>query len=251
MESSKKMHRGWSFKYHLYRYLCQKGVRVWITTLHPHERDVIRIGDWLHQQRVQYNKGRLPERRLLLLREVEQWNVWERKRIAGENTKGSQPDEDGWLSKCELYARLSEEREIPIFYVTSEDASVPSFRLGLWLAHQRRYYTSGKLAPDRLSRLRQIRAWTIWETTRNEKPGGRAHPSWEEMYGIYVSLCAEGIAVTSKYRTPPDHLYPCLQIGNWLKKNRQAHMRGKLSEERLRMLGEVEQWNSWVEFGCC
>ncbi|GAT07398.1 Helicase associated domain protein [Mycolicibacterium novocastrense] len=181
---------------HYERYVEREGqARV----LQQHKEDGYPLGSWVNTQRSQYVKGCLDADRERRLRELG-WTP--------ETTADA-----AWEQGYSHYKRFVESEghaRVPVVY---EDGD--GYRLGSWVAVQRRVYVKGKLDSERERRLREL-GWT---------PETYATPPWEEGYRRYREYVEQhGPHVPSAYATPDGY-----RLGQWCSAQRAASRKGVLA----------------------
>jgi len=119
------------------------------------------------------------------------------------------------------------------------DALVPNdhveggFRLGSWVAAQRKAHQDGRLSPERHRLLATVEGWT-WD--------GRTG-TWDARYELLRRFVQrEGHA-----RVPDAHIEAGYELGSWVANQRTARRKRTLAPERARMLESLDQW-SWSSF---
>ena len=181
--------------------------------LQTHKEDGYPLGSWINTQRTKYVKGGLDADRERRLRELG-WTP---------ETTADTAWERGFRHYQDFVEREGHAR-VPVAH-EEEDG----YRLGSWVAVQRRVCVKGKLDPERERRLREL-GWM---------PEIYATPPWEEGYRRYREYVEEkGDAhVPTAYKTPDGY-----RLGQWLSVQRLEHAKGKLDSERERRLREL----GWV-----
>ena len=110
-----------------------------------HEEAGHKLGMWVVHQRYNYSKGKLEPERVERLEAVPGW-TWD-------------PGADKWE---EAFASLEQ------FVDREGHARVPhkyrhgGHNLGVWVGTQRKWYSKGKIEPDRVERLEAVPGWT-WD----------------------------------------------------------------------------------------
>ena len=220
------------------------------------------IGRWVRKQRQAKKKGKLPEERIYLLDAVgfnwdpldEEWqaNYELLKDFIEKNGHAKVPQGDpilgGWVGKqrqVKTKGDLSEERIrlldkigfiwephkqawhknyqlLKNFIEKNGHAKVPDDEptLGSWVGNQRRARLDDKLPEENRQLLDEV--GFIWDPKQQ---------AWQENYQLLKDFIEKnGHAMVPK--SDPT-------IGNWVGNTRQAKIKGKLSEEQIRLLDDV------------
>jgi superfamily II DNA or RNA helicase len=180
--------------------------------LQSHKEDGHSLGTWVNTQRNLYAKGNLDPDRERRLRELG-WTT---------ETTAAAAWEEGYRHYREFVEHEGHAR-VPVVH-EEEDG----YRLGSWVAVQRRVSVNGKLDPERERRLREL-GWI---------PETYATPPWEEGYRRYREYVEQnGAHVPSAYKTSDGY-----RLGQWSSAQRVACAKGELDPERERRLREL----GWV-----
>lgn len=175
------------------------------------------IGQWILSQLTAYNKGKLSSRRLELLKCLRTWNNKIQKK---ENIRKL-----SWNEYYELC--LQQEKMNP-----NERIKQSEFITGRWLDRQLVAYNEGKMSPERLRLLNNLRTWRDKmqrkETTHNL--------TWNESY----ELCIECEMMNpDRFIKFSDHI-----VGAWLNHQFTAYNNGKLSDEKIQLLNNLRTWRN-------
>jgi len=110
----------------------------------------------------------------------------------------------------------------------AEHGRLPKIREdnGKWISHQRQAYRNGKLSPERIQTLGEIPCWT-----------------WEAREDAFEKAVAEVTAFVAEHGRLPKRDE---NNGRWIRTQRQAYRKGKLSPERIQTIGEIPCW-TWGE----
>ena len=175
---------------------------------------IVNLGNWISTQRQFYKKCKLSEDRIKLLENIGmKWSnllTWE------ENYK-----------LAEEYYRQNGNLEIPQRYKI-EYGRGEIISLGSWISKQRKLYKNGRLLEDRVRLLESIgMKWSVLL-------------KWEDYYNfakIYYKQNGH-LEIPQKYKvTLKDGTI--VNLGFWINAQRQLHNKGKLSEERIRLLESI------------
>jgi superfamily II DNA or RNA helicase len=184
-----------------------------------------KIGDWILNQRATRKKNKLLEDRARQLEAVPGW-IWE---------------DDTWSACLEMlrkYVAAAPGLPKQSTVWTRPDGS--EWKIGTWIRTQRTTRKKGKLPEDRVRQLEAVPGW-IWEDESKKNMAVRQPwPMWLEVLREYVAA-EEGLPKFATVWTRPDGSE--WKIGNWISKQRQARKKGKLQEDRIRLLEAVPGWN--------
>jgi superfamily II DNA or RNA helicase len=176
-----------------------------------HVEDGFPLGDWVKGQRVEFGRGKLDPERERRLAALPGW-TWDAR-------------EEAWNK---AFDRLSEyvKREGDAFVSTGyvDDG----FRLGQWVAVQRRNYAKGELGPEREERLAGLSGWA-WDAL---------DAKWEEGFRHlkkYVEREAHA-------RVPGSHKEDGYRLGQWVGVQRGIYAEGKLEPDRAARLAALPGW---------
>ncbi len=121
--------------------------------------------------------------------------------------------DDMWEENYEIVKRFKKENKR---FPTQKEPGGP------WLNNQRKAYKNGKLSKDRIKKLDSLGEWHSPNDTK-----------WDENYEIVKKFKEE----KSRFPTQKE------PGGNWLHTQRQAYQKGKLSEDRIKKLDSLGDWN--------
>ena len=176
--------------------------------------DGVRLGQWIAALRLAYCETRygyrLSEDQIRQMNELDM--VWN-------------PFEERWNSAYEhanAFYRTHAHLNIPATYKCED-----GFSLGKWLDHQREYYASGKLSPERAEKLNAL--GVVWE---------KADP-WEQRY----ALAKEYFEEHGNLHVPPKYRADGIWLAKWLNGQRQIYIGNRpgkrLTEDQIRRLDEI------------
>ena len=196
------------------------------------EGTIVNLGNWIRDQRQSYKKGILSEDRIRLLENIGmKWFImlnleWK------ENYK-----------LAEEYYKKNGHLEIPQNYkVTLEEGTIVN--LGIWICTQRRSYKKGTLSKDRIRLLENIgMKWTIVTL------------GWKENYKLAEEYYIENghLEIPQNYKVTLND-GTIVNLGSWILIQRQSYKKGTLSEDRIKLLENIEmKWSiklnlKWSEF---
>jgi superfamily II DNA or RNA helicase len=169
------------------------------------------LGNWVHNQRAFFTRGKLEDTRRERLEGVRGW-VWDAKEAAWN---------DGFTRLLDFVEREGHAR-IPGGH--REDG----YRLGEWVGVQRSAYRKKKLDPKRRARLEAVPGWT-WDTLE---------AAWEAAFArLQRFVQREGHA-----RVPQATHEDGYHLGRFVAKQRRAYRNGKLDTPRRARLEALPGW---------
>ncbi|WP_198539394.1 helicase associated domain-containing protein, partial [Streptomyces graminilatus] len=171
--------------------------------------DEFRLGTWIGNQRKARREERLSQDKIRALEDLD--IVWD-------------PLEAKWergLAEARVYKDRYKDLRVHAKYV-----SPSGYKLGGWIAEQRKARVQGRLPERRAEKLNVIgMAWTVPDDT------------WKIAYG---DLCAYG-EQNGNLDLPQDFISPSgINLYTWAQTQRAMRATGKLSEERQRLLDGID-----------
>ena len=168
------------------------------------------LGQWVHKQRGAYKAGSLAQGRIDRLNNVGfKWSLKKSSR-----SYSTVP----WATRF---------NELVRYKAKLGDCHVPwrTGYLGTWVKQQRRAYTGGSLAKDRIDRLSSIGfKWAL-------NKGRGAKVPWETRFGELVQYKAKLGDCDVPWRTG--------NLGTWVKQQRRAYTGGSLAQDRIDRLDDI------------
>jgi hypothetical protein len=167
--------------------------------------------DGASKQRTRYRNGVLEEDRIRILEAINGW-TWE-------------PDQDYWEQGFQLLVEFQKE-----FGHASPPQSfeMNGFPLGSWASHQRIRYITGKMDEEETSRFQSLGKWS-WDS---------AEDSWNDFYEELKTF-----AKCNEAPNPPKTFeVNGLPLGSWASRQRVLYKKGKLRQDRISKLDELEGW---------
>ena len=178
------------------------------------------FGQWPAIQRREYRAGTLAPERIALLEALPGWS-WN-------------PARDSWDTG---YDHLEEFlAETGSASPAQNDVTPDGYRLGYWVASQRRAYILGRLSPERISALEAVPGWT-WNAREAKWWAGFAEL---KRFGATFGH----LQVSQNYRTPGGGD----RLGCWVSNQRVAKRAGQLSAERVAALEALSGWTWWATY---
>lgn len=160
------------------------------------------LAAWVTKQRKTYIKNRLSKEKIRLLEKIPKWE-WK-------------PHANLWSKKYQKLLQFVKEKGThPSGY---ENRDPKERVLARWVTRQRQAYHKGELSQERTDLLEQIPGWS-WDSINDQ---------WKMNYetvSTYTNLA---------YSKNPKAL--------WIKNQRVTHRRGKLSQERIKLLEAIPGW---------
>jgi superfamily II DNA or RNA helicase len=189
-----------------------------------------KVGTWIGCQRCARKKGKLSEDRVRQLETIPGW-VWK------DETKKNMATKQPWQAWLEaLRECVAAEKGLPKRTTVWTRPDGSEWKIGNWIAGQRRTRKKGKLSEDRVRQLETIPGW-FWED--RIVTAVRSWPAWLEALRECVAA-GEGPKKSTVWVRPDGSEW---KIGNWIDNQRQARKKGKLSEDQVRLLEAVPGWN--------
>jgi superfamily II DNA or RNA helicase len=197
---------------------------------HYRDSDGFRLDKWIERQRTAHAAGELAASCVSRLAALPGW------RWAGKTGGGGYTDYTSWETAfgfLHQFAARNGHARVPQNYV----CDVTSYRLGNWVAAQRRAYRCGTLSAHRAARLAELPGW-VWACRRTKE---RAH--WEAGFvALQRHIEAHGTAQAPTKFVDTDGF----RLGRWISAQRTAHTAGKLDADRAEKLEALPGW-SWAK----
>ena len=192
-----------------------------------------KLGKWIVTTRQVYKNGKLPPDKIEKLDAIgmvwdasidyeEKWNKWYKLAVEYYNEHG--------------------DLLVPSKYQTKSGE-----KLGQWIVTTRQAYKNGNLSPDKIEKLEAI--GMVWDASIDYEE------KWNKWYKLAVEYYNEhgDLLVPFKYKTKSED-----NLGQWIKKKRQAYKNGNLSPDQIKKLEAIgmawdasidyeEKWNKWYK----
>lgn len=175
------------------------------------EQDGVRVGSWVRAQRLYRHHGDLPEWRAERLSALTGW-TW-------------RVEHPAWEQPFAVLERFAARRGHTL---PPGDHQEDGVALGRWVQAQRQAYLSGRLSSERRDRLEGVPGW-VWDAR-------------EARWGEPLALLERFVAAQGHSRPPHDHWEDGFPVGDWVRRQRQAHRAGLLSQERSERLEALPGW---------
>ena len=137
---------------------------------------------------------------------------------------GADRDDAAWR---ETYTELAEHLKKEGGYPTQRDG--PDDKLGRWVDRQRQEKKNGNMCNRRIELLQNLPDWS-WEPHND---------AWSKQYTALKERLGRGEGYPSRGTDGPEG-----KLGKWVDNQRTRKRQGKLSEERIELLQELDDW-SW------
>jgi superfamily II DNA or RNA helicase len=182
--------------------------------LHSLVHDGYRLGSWINNQRTNYSKGTLKPEYAKRLESLPGW-VWDVKESMWE---------EGFRHLVD-YMKDHKSATPPPKYRLGD------YSLGSWVGTQRASYRTGRLSNERARRLEGLSGW-VWDTHADQ---------WERTYKLVKQYAdRHGTA-----RVPSGYSVDGVRVESWIRTQKGAHRKGKLSSERQCSLEKLPGW-TWT-----
>ena len=174
--------------------------------------DDYRLGEWVINQRAQFQRGTLDPERRAQLEAVPGW-TWDTREALWEEG----------FAKLESFVKRDGHARVPAQW--RED----DYQLGAWVNTQRTRFVQRTLEPERRAQLEAVPGWT-WDVRE---------ALWEEGFAKLESFVErEGQArVPRKHRDAGGY-----RLGDWVITQRHVFQQGTLEPERCARLDAVPGW---------
>ena len=186
------------------------------------DEDGHRVGQWVHNRRDDYRRGKLSQARIDRIERIPHWS-WD-------------PLDALWEATFNSLARFTElngHSRVPRKYV-DEDGVL----LNHWVNRQRKNFRADKLPTDRAVRLEAIKGWS-WHSLED---------AWEAAF----ELLGQYVAREGHTRVPQRHSVgrpSRFKLGQWVLAQHVQYNLGTLSADRIQRLERVSGWEWKVGVG--
>ncbi len=205
----------WEYMYkEATNYYKEKG-NLKVPTVYSYIKDgeKIKLGSWIATQRVIYKNGKLSAKRKELLNEIGM--IWK--------INNAYSWEYMYEEAVNYYKKKGNLR-VPMVYSYIKDDEV--INLGNWIVSQRIIYNNGKLSAKRKELLDKI--GMVW----------KAKFSWEYMFNLAKDYYLKNNKLfTTNYKVNIDGNN--ILLGVWLNKQKNFYNKGKLTEEKIKLLETI------------
>jgi hypothetical protein len=174
----------------------------------PRGSDNAGLGKWIIRQRQRFSNGWMPHTQIEQLESLPDWK-WD-------------PLNENWNSTFEILRRFAEREghaRPAAKQIEGEE------RLGLWVNRQRKRYKTNRVLPHQRTLLEALPGWSWDPQTDN----------WTDFYSACQRL--ESTNPMIKRGTMPKELL------EWMKDQRERFQNGQLSDERIHLLEQLNDWN--------
>lgn len=170
--------------------------------------DGVKLGTWIAGQRYSKKKNRLSEEQIRLLDEIGM--SWQRFESKWDTAYGY----------AKTYFDMNRTVDVPSTYITND-----GFKLGVWMAGQRKKYAAGKLKPMQIKRLEALQI--TWDLTDESWRRGYAHAE------AYFKANGD-LNVTGGYKSGDGY-----KLGVWIANQRTAYRQNRLTDEKIQKLKAI------------
>jgi superfamily II DNA or RNA helicase len=181
----------------------------------------VKLGGFLDQQIQNYKKGKLSKEKTNLMKQVRRFNELSNKEV---KSKAKDLSYEQKVKMCIEYERTGELKHSTIYQ---------DVKLGTFLDQQIQAYRKGKMSEEKTNLMKQVRRFN--ELSNKEVKSKAKDLSYEQK----VNMCIEYERTGElKYST----IYQDVKLGTFLDKQIQAYRKGKMSEERLKLMSNVQKF---------
>lgn len=182
------------------------------------ENNIVKLGNWLKEQRKLFKKGNLSIQKIKLLENIGmKWNIL--------NSKW-----EDYFSLAKDYFYKHKNLSIPRTYIVKVGDSNELINLGEWIINQRKMFKKKKLQEDRINKLESI--GISWEPHEYK---------WEMYFNLAKNYYEENhhLNIPGSYIIKVENGDKEIQLGKWLIVQRSEYKKGILSEDRQRKLESI------------
>lgn len=169
------------------------------------------LGKWVSRHRLYYAKGNLEDDIRLKLESYPNW-FWNA--------------HDGYWEKG---------RRLLLQFCDREGHSIVKgthiengFELGQWVGIYRYHYKKNKLSQEKVDFFNSLPCWS-WDVKADQ---------WNEGFEILRKF----VTRTSHAKVPATHIEEGFRLGTWVNTNRYSHSKGKLTQEKIKLLEQLPDW---------
>ncbi len=177
------------------------------------DKDGFPLGEWTSNQRKRWEMNKIPQDRIKKLESLPGW-IWD---IEEANW------DEGFKNLQKYVGEFGEASPVGN-YKNSE-----GFKLGVWVARQRKLWRKGNLSKDRIKKLESLPGW-IWDTNASQ---------WNNSFEYLEKYVAEfGNA-------SPDHYYQTndgFKLGVWVTTQRVKYKNNSVRKDRILKFEALPGW---------
>ena len=208
---------------------------------YTYDEDGFNLGIWIYYQRQNYKNNKLDENKILLLNKIGM--IYSIRNV-----------DYTWEEMYEFAKKYFDKYNnlnIPVRFRTKDGFTYndDGINLGMWLYTQRQYYKKGKLDENKILLLNKI---GMIYSIRNVKL------TWEEWYELAKKYYEYhgNLEIPQRFKTKNGYSFDenGINLGNWIKNQRDFYNQGKLSTERILLLkhlrinfNNMKNKKSWEE----
>jgi hypothetical protein len=176
----------------------------------------VKLGNWISDQKTNKGKGKLSNERIELLKKIPAWmngiDLGEQQnKIWNENYK-----------LLKIYEGIHHEIP-PQSYVTEN-----GIHLGSWISKQKTNEKEGTLSNERIKLLKNIPGW-VWDKFEEQ---------WNRKYKLLKEYEEEYHKIPARSYVTKDGI----ELGAWVGTQKTNEKKGKLTDERIKLLKEIPGW---------
>jgi hypothetical protein len=206
----------WNFWFGLLEVFVKENGSAWVSAKYV-TPDGYKLGAWVHGQRKSRLKNQLSQDRAERLESLPDW-VWDAYLGAWE---------EGFRQLMQ-YVNLHGDAKAPMAHITSQ-----GYKLGNWLSKVRSAKLKNQLSQDRIQRLEALPGWS-WDIL-SEK--------WEVGFGLLEQYARQYVNLHGNASVPYHHITSQgYKLGQWVGKQRRMRSSNKLSQDRIRRLEALPDW---------
>lgn len=169
------------------------------------------LGKWVSRQRLYYNEGKLEEEFILKLEGYTDW-FWD-------------ANEGYWeRGKRYLFQHCEREGSSQVKNLHLESG----FALGKWVQMYRYIYKKGNLSQDKIDFFNSLPGWS-WDVKADQ---------WKQGFEFLKKF----VVRTGHARVPSTLIEEGFTLGTWVNTQRYTHSKGKLSQEKVKLLESLPAW---------
>jgi effector-binding domain-containing protein len=168
------------------------------------------LGNWVRNKRVMKRKGQLQEDEIKKMEKISGW-FWDPSEMV-----------DPRYDECVNW--VNKNGRIP----SSASDDLIERSLAIWAGHKRGYKREGKLSIDEIKQIEKINGWD-WDPTDTFDEKSKELIDWVNINGRLPSSSA---------KDPKEK-----QLGNWATHRRKDKRQGRLADDRINKLEQIDGWH--------
>ena len=167
------------------------------------------IGRWVIAQRIKYRNNELSENKIKLLESIPRW-FWDYKDI--------------WNISFNLLKEYVEKTG----HMCDKKTNYKGVNIGTWVTRHQQEYRRKELSDKKIKLLESVPGW-YWRLTK----------TWEENFELIKKYVSE----TGEKRISNRITFENANIGRWARYQRIKHQNNLLSEDKIKLLETIPEWN--------